>query len=327
MMTRSPESARRPSEVTLRARALVADRRADAQAAGRRLADLAHDPEAFATALRVELGRLADPEYGVGQRTIAPGVGPTFGVRNPLLTALRRGLAAGTRRDRSSLLLALAARLHAEPTMEPRWLAFALLDRTIADEPERSWQLLRRASQDASDWITVDSLAGPVAYGILREPYRWAELEQLTISPSSWERRLVGSAIAVMPFEHRLPSRDPIVARRALPILAMMMGDAEPEVRKALAWAYRSLLLVDTAATLDAIRAETATAVRDRDGNRAWVIRDVLAKLDPASAAEIRAALAGIRRAGSGSTSGAAELRARFAAMGLGRTMPQPPLA
>lgn len=326
-MMASPGSARRPSEVTLRARALVADRRAEAQAAGRRLAELAHEPEEFANALRRELAALADPEYRAGQQAIAPGVGPTFGVRNPLLTALRRGLTAGTRRDRSSLLLALAARLFAEPTMEPRWLAFALLDRTIADEPERSWQLLRRASQEASDWITVDSLAGPVAYGILREPYRWAELEQLTISPSSWERRLVGSAIAVMPFEHRLPSRDPGVAQHALPILALLMGDAEAEVRKALAWAYRSLLLVDRAATVDALRAETATAVRDRDGNRAWVVRDVLAKLEPAIAHEIRASLAGIRRAGPASTSSAAQLRARFAAMGLGRPMPQPPLS
>jgi hypothetical protein len=73
--------------------------------------------------------------------------------------------------------------------------------------------------------------------------------------------------------EDRRRGRDPEVARRALPILGQLIGDAEPDVQKALSWAYRSLAPVDLAATTAALRAETDRAVAANDGHRAWVIR------------------------------------------------------
>jgi 3-methyladenine DNA glycosylase AlkD len=211
--------------------------------------------------------------------------------------------------------------------MEPRWFAIVLLDRTLRQEPERTWQLLRRAGRAAGDWITVDTLAHPVARGILREPYRWAELEQLVISPSRWERRLVGSTIATMPFADRRAGRAPEVAAHALPILATLIGDADPDVQKALSWAYRSLTVVDPAATSGALEREASEAARTHDGLRAWVIRDALPKLPPETAARIRERIDGLRRRpGAGPTSRAAELAHRFEGMGLGRPIPEPPL-
>ena len=68
--------------------------------------------------------------------------------------------------------------------------------------------------READDWITVDTLATPSARGILLEPYRWAELEQLVYSPSA-----AGSAgssarrIATIPFVDRDRRAD---ARRSL---------------------------------------------------------------------------------------------------------------
>ena len=88
-----------------------------------------------------------------------------------------------------------------------------LLERTIVDEPERTWQLVRAEAAAAGDWVTVDSLAHVAARGILAEPYRWAELEQLVYSPSRWERRLVGSTIATIPHVDRRAGREPEVAR------------------------------------------------------------------------------------------------------------------
>ena len=112
-----------------------------------------------------------------------------------------------------------------------------------ATDPERTWQLIRRAAREAGDWITIDTLAHAAGRGILNEPYRWAELEQLAYSPSRWERRLVGSTIATIPFvNHGRGSgggRNPEVAAHALPLLAQLIGDAEPDVQKALSWAYR----------------------------------------------------------------------------------------
>ena len=316
------------SEVTARAVAFVADHKAEAEALGADLAELTNEPEAFAAALTAGLQRLADPEYLEGQQRVAPGIGPVLGVRWPLIAAVSRGFRNATRKERPTPLLFIADRLFAEPYLEPRWFAFGLLERTLELETERTWQLLRRAAREAGDWITVDDLAHPYGKGIAAEPYRWAELEQLVFSPSRWERRLVGSTIATMTHVDRRRGRDPEVVRRALPLLGQLMGDDEPDVQKALSWAYRSLAQVDLAATTDALRAETDDAAATEDGHRAWVIRDSLSKLDPAIADEFRARLAGIRRrAGAPTTSVAAETSARFGELPDPTSHPEPPLA
>src|SRR5207253_5682382 len=132
--------------------------------------------------------------------------------------------------------------------------------------------------------------------GILAEPYRWAELEQLTVSPSRWERRLVGSTIATMPYVNRRLGRIPEVATKALPVLATLIGDAEPDVQKALSWAYRSMAMVDLPATTAALEREATLSAERGDGHRAWVVRDSLAKLASGDAMRIKALLAGVRR-------------------------------
>jgi len=323
----STATVRPASAATARATAFVAEMLPNAAGLGRGLADHVGDPAAFAHALAAAFDAVADPAYRDEQARVAPGIGPVHGVVLPLLTAIRRSFERATRRDSSTSLLLLADRLLQAPTMEPRWFAIGLLDRTLRAEPERTWQLLRRAGRASSDWITVDTLAHPFARGILREPYRWAELEQLVISPSRWERRLVGSTIATMPFADRRAGRTLEVAARGLAILATLIGDAEPDVQKALAWAYRSMAAVDVTATSHALRTEAAVAARTHDGLRAWVIREAAPKLAPADAAAVRAMVEGLRRKpGVQPTSRAAELSHRFEGMGLGRPMPEPPL-
>lgn len=315
------------SGTTARAIAFVAGHRDPAEALGSSLADLTNDPDGFATALTRGLRALADPEYLAGQQRIASGIGAIHGVRWPLLAAVQRGFRNATKRDRLTPLLFIADRLFREVELEARWFAFGLLERTLAVETERTWQLLRRAAREAGDWITVDSLAHPYGNGIAAEPYRWAELEQLVYSSSRWERRLVGSTIATMTHIDRKRGRDPEVAGHALPLLATLMGDAEPDVQKALAWAYRSLTVVDRAAAEAALRAETERAAQTADGHRAWVIRDTLTKLDPATADELRSALGGIRkRPGAPATSTAAEAVARFGQLPDPAHHPEPPL-
>ncbi len=315
------------SPITAHANAFVADRRPEAEDLGRRLADEVNDPDAFAAMLRAGFEDLSDPAYLEGQRRIAPGIGGLHGVRWPLIEAVKRGFRGSTRTERTSGWLFVVDRLLRERTLEEHWFAFGLLERLIVDDTERAWQLLRRASQEAGDWITVDSLAHPVGKGILLEPYRWAELEQLVYSPSRWERRLVGSTIATMPFVDRRHGRDPEVARHGLMLIGELIGDAEPDVQKALAWALRSLAGVDRAGTTAFLDDQSAIAAAAGDGHRAWVIRDALPKIDPADADRIRARLDGIRRhAGAPSTSRAAEAVARFDDGRLGVPIPQPPL-
>ena len=240
------------------------------------------------------------PSIGRDRRNVAPGIGATHGVRTPLQAALRRAFERASRGASNSELLVVVDRLLREPEREARWFAITTLQRTLAADPERTWQLLRRAASAADDWITVDTLAHPYGQGMLAEPYRWAELEPLTISPSRWERRLVGSTIATIPFVNPRLGREPEVAERGLALLATLIGDREPDVQKALSWAYRSMALVDLPATTVALEREAATAAKGGtgpgDGHRAWVIRDTLSKLQPADAAALRGRLTGIRR-------------------------------
>jgi 3-methyladenine DNA glycosylase AlkD len=313
-LTPEPATAATTSATTARAVRLVADRKPDAEALGRRLADLVGEPDAFAAALTAGFAELADPEYLAGAQRVAPGIGRLYGVRWPLTAAVERGFRAATRRDGTAGFLEAAARLFAEPELEPRWFAFGLLDRLLPDDPERAWQLLRRGAREAGDWITVDTLAHPVGRGIILEPYRWAELEGLVFSPSRWERRLVGSTVATLPFVDHRRGRTPDVARHGLDLVAQLIGDAEPDVQKALSWALRSLATLDPDAVLAFVEREAELSAETHDGARAWVIRDALPKLPPEPAAVIRARLDGIRRrAGTPSTSRAAAIATRFA--------------
>ncbi|HEX5827471.1 MAG TPA: DNA alkylation repair protein [Candidatus Limnocylindrales bacterium] len=309
------------AETTERARVFVAAHKPEAAALGRDAGELVHDPADLVDTLRAGLEPLADPEYLEGMQRVAPGIGPILGVRQPLLRAVAQGLRAATRRDRPDTVLDVADHLLRGDLLELHWIAFTLLERTIALEPERTWQLVRGSARRADNWITVDSLAHVAARGILAEAYRWAELEQLVYSPSRWERRLVGSTIAVIPVTDRTAGRTPDVARHGLGLIRDAIGDDEPDVQKALSWALRSLTVVDRDATVAFLREEAAAARATGDGNRAWVVRDSLEKLPAPLASELKAAVDGIRRRPNAtSTSRAAATAAAF--LGLGVDVP-----
>jgi 3-methyladenine DNA glycosylase AlkD len=318
---------RAASAATVAARVFVADHVAGARLLGAALADQIDDPAAFIAAARTGLAAISDPAYLAGQRLVAPGIGPTLGVRTPLLDAVLAGLRRAVLDVRSSRLLVVADALARDEIRELRWMAIRVLGWILPRDPERSWQVLRRIGHDADDWITVDTLATAMAPGILHEPYRWAELEQLVFSPIRWERRLVGSAIATLPHVDHALGRTDVVTTRGLELVGQLIGDAEPDVQKALGWALRELAKVDPARVAAFCRAEAGRAVDTDDGHRAWVIRDALSRLPIADADAIRMMLAGVRRTpGAPSTSLAAATAAAFTSAGLGRPLPEVPL-
>ena len=166
----------------------------------------------------------------------------------------------------------------------------------------------------------MDALAHVAAIGIAAEPYRWAELEQLVYSPSRWERRLAASTIATLPA--RGPRRrraTPAIPPARCAILGDLIGDAEPDVQKALSWALpRDCASVDLAATVEVLRARRApprpptTATAPGSSATAW----------PSSPRPSRTScepsLDGIRRRpGAPSTSRAAATAADFLSLGL----------
>jgi hypothetical protein len=199
-------------------------------------------------------------------------------------------------------------RLLGEELRELRWFGIWNLGRLLPADPDRTWQLMRGAARLADEWITVDTLAHPYGEGILRDPRRWTEIEQLVYSPSRWERRLVGSTIATLPHVRGISGgRSPMVVERGLALVGQLIGDAEPDVQKALSWALRAIAQLDQSAATGFLAAEAERACRDDDGGRAWVIRDSLSKLPEETAAVLRKRLEGVRRRpGATSTSSAA---------------------
>ncbi len=302
-----------PSPVSAAANVFVDAHRARALKLGTTIGDLVDDPEAFVQALRDGMTDLIDETYRREQSRVAPGLGDSIGIRLPLLAAIRRGFGRASRWASIDSLLWLAERLLREESLEIRVLAFGILDRVLPTDPERGWQVLRQAARDAHEWITVDTLAHSFGLGILLEPVRWSEIEQLAYASSPWERRLVGSTIATIPFVKRRAGREPEIARRGLAVIGNLIGDSDPDVQKALAWALRSLGRVDLTALTRFAEEQSIRAAQAHDGHRAWVIRDALPALPPDDASRIRARLAAVRRrSGTPSTSDAAEMARRF---------------
>jgi len=267
-----------------------------ATALGHCLATLVGQPEAFVTSIEDGFTGLGDPSSLEGMRRIAPGLGESLGVRLPLMEAAHKAFKRGTKGFPAGPILDVVELLIADKYSEVRWFGMWEMERLLAAEPDRTWDVMRLAAAEAVEWITVDTLAHPYAAGILREPQRWSDLQMLVHSSSRWERRLVGSTIATLPHTKHAGAKDKGVASRGLMLIGLLMGDPEPDVQKALSWALRSLVPVDTAAVTAFLERETATARTKDDGNRAWVIRDSLPKLPDETAINLRAQLDGIRR-------------------------------
>jgi 3-methyladenine DNA glycosylase AlkD len=304
------------SEATARAQAFVNERLPEARGLGEALGELIPYPDEFVQALREGLARLGDDAYAAEQERVAPGSGRVFGVRAPLVAAAARQIRPALREASPALALWLAERLATEEEREFVFFSQLALERSLPADPARSWQLMRRLARRASDWIRVDTLAELFAKGILLERVRWAELEQLVYSASRWERRLVGSTIARLPFELPRDRRPELRTMPALDAVRQLIGDAEPDVQKALSWALRSWLEVDRLAVRDLIRSEARRAHDSGDGHRAWVLRDALTApaIEVPFAREVRDLLADVRRRpGQESTSMAADISRSFA--------------
>jgi 3-methyladenine DNA glycosylase AlkD len=289
-------SARPVSEVTRRARTFVEAHLSLADGLGLRLVDLLDDADVFVPAAEAGLAALGDPAYEAEVRRMIPGLGRTFGVRGPLHGAVTRPLRPAVAELSPAESLKFAERLSRTDNYDIRSLAFIFLRRSLPADPERTWQVIRQMAANSTNWAHVDGLAGLVASGIVREPYRWAELEPLTYSQDRWERRLVASTIATLPSETGRARWSRLVGAPALGLLGLLIGDADIDVQKALSWALRSWILVEPAATEAFLAAETERAARDADGHRAWVIRDALPALPAERARQLRDRLAGVRR-------------------------------
>jgi hypothetical protein len=158
---------------------------------------------------------------------------------------------------------------------------------------------MRRLARRADGWFEIDAQAHLWARAVLAESFRWAELELLVYSRLASERRLVASVLASVP--HVVPSARRGSLRgagtqRSLRLIALLMGDDEPQVQAGLAWALRAWAPIDLEALVGFLRDQTAISIEHDDGHRARVIRDALPPLPEPIAQELRHRLREVRR-------------------------------
>lgn len=285
-----------PSATTAASQRFIAENMAKAVALGDHLTDLAQAPNAFLADIHNGFAQMADPAAAAGIRAVAPTIGPVLGVRLPLLEATFKQFRKSIKNVPAAALFDIADHLQGEEAAEFHWFGMWMLERLLAADPDRAWQMMRWAARDASDWISVDTLAHPYALGLLLESKRWSDVQQLVHSSSRWERRLVGATVATLPHIKRVGAKDKRVAGSCLMLIGQLMGDPEPDVQKALSWALRSLAPIDPAGVVAFATKEAEQARSTKDGGRAWVIKDALPKLPPEAQATLKLMLAGVRR-------------------------------
>ena len=220
------------SEVTLRAQAFVTEHLPEARGLGDALAELIDEPRQFVDVLREGLERLADEPYAREQERVAPGSGVVFGVRGPLLAAITRQLRKPLAEISSASALWLADRLVIEPEREIELVGYAALRRSLPDDPERTWQLMRRLGHAAA----TGSASTRWPSSSRRESCTNASAGPS--SSSSSMPRVAGSAAwsvrpsRACPSSCRAIKRHELTSTPGLTLIKSLLGDAEPDVQR-----------------------------------------------------------------------------------------------
>ena len=171
------------------------------EALGPALAEHIGDPDCFAAAL-ARRPRAAWPTRTTWRRAAAHRARASasiHGVRWPLLGAIERGFRSATAATNVTSLLFIADRLFREPELEARWFAFGLLD-ARSSATTRSGPGSSCGAPPATPATGSPSTPSPTrtGSGILREPYRWAELEQLVFTRRAGSGASSARTIATM---------------------------------------------------------------------------------------------------------------------------------
>ena len=274
---------------------------------------------------------------GVPRRASAasrPGIGPTSSASAG--RSSRPSSAASARRpdasERTSTWLFVADRLLREPELEARWFAFGLLERTIADEPERTWQL---APPRRPRGGRLDHGRHPRPRRRQGHPRRGLPLGGARAARLSRRRAGSGGSSAARSRRCRSSTaargREPEVAEHGLGLIApadRRRRAGRPEGARL--GATRSMALVDRGRDDRVLRArgEHRRGDRRRPPRLGHPRRACRSSTRPTRDAPSASRLDGIRRRpGAPSTSDAAERgRAVRPDMGSAGRMPEPPL-
>ena len=190
--------------------------------------------------LRAELEAHADSAYATSMRRIVPSELPAHAVRVP---EIRRIAAAWSRANRDIApvdVLEIAEALWATGSREERIVAMQLVEHCRPLLASLPWEVIERWSSQIDNWEHVDHLASAVTYAMLRARRELIDkIDELSHSAHSWQRRL--AIVTLIEAARRDASwHDPLATTAA-----RLEGDRGPTMRKAVAWAKKTLIHKD----------------------------------------------------------------------------------
>jgi 3-methyladenine DNA glycosylase AlkD len=198
------------------------------------------DVHAEASAITATLIERRDAGYEAGMRRTVPSRLPAHAVRVPEMRRITRAWLRQHKEATPEEVVALAEALWSTGWREELCVAIGLLaesPRLLAGLP---WEVIERWSSQIENWEHVDHLMGVTGAMLLVRPSLLADVERLAESDHSWQRRLaIVTLIQATRREHAwLPQLVSMSER--------LKGDKGPTMRKALAWARKTIQETET---------------------------------------------------------------------------------
>ena len=177
--------------------------------------------------IQSELNTFSDERVKVSFRKFVPGSQNIYGVKMPFVNELAKKYKTGG--------FELAEELWNAGAFEEKVLAAKMLGRIAKGNPGKTLSLIRKFSEDISDWAVCDTLGmqspKPINKSHAREIFSLSN--ELIRSKNFWQRRL---ALVLSEWY----TRDKTFHPQIRSLLALVKNDEEYYVKKAVVWINRN---------------------------------------------------------------------------------------
>jgi 3-methyladenine DNA glycosylase AlkD len=165
-----------------------------------------------------------------------PSLLPSHAVRVPEIRRIATAWSKAHRDAEPAELLGVAEALWASTWREERIVAMQIVARCRPLLEALPWEVIARWSSQIDNWEHVDHLATSITSVMLaRRPELLADVEALSTSGHSWQRRL--SIVTLLVAAHRDPSWRQELER----VTSRLESDRGATMRKAVTWAKKIL--------------------------------------------------------------------------------------
>ncbi|OYT53856.1 MAG: hypothetical protein B6U72_04515 [Candidatus Altiarchaeales archaeon ex4484_2] len=247
----------------------------------KKLLEKAENPKEFTKGLQELLESYVDGDATKNYQRIIPGTGRFFGVPIPILRVIAAEIGEFIQKESTEAKLLLET-IWGEASFEARQIAGKCLEKFGPRNPEICLDFISSVLPDLDNWSVCDNLA---MFGVEPIVYSNPELvlplsEKWSKSENKWIRRF--GVVSLRGYK-RIQTTDTVFE-----ILDSVMGDNEPDVKKAVSWILREI----TKKNPDEVAKHLMKWAKANPGKDArWIIKDGMKKLSNDEQKKIRGLL------------------------------------